>query len=278
MKKSILFVLFLLLVSYSVFGQITVSGKVINKHGALPNVTVRLKGTQMVTKTDIEGKYKILIEDNNAAILVFLYTGMESKEETVGDCTIIDIVLKDISIPLTIHYWSGLFYSPYGIVVNKGFYIRNKTDYFLFEARYGTNFKRNSDFYGVITTKRIAYIFQQTTFHKSDTENRITTHLLKSSSYLKFIKTGISYGIGHQIFTKKGLENDKRKNFGINLGLFKKVKYVGDISLNSFYWQDYFTWQTNINRAITKKIYTNIAYRQTTQDFKEINLTLGYIF
>ncbi len=33
MKKSILFMLFLLLISYSVFGQVTVSGEVISIYG-----------------------------------------------------------------------------------------------------------------------------------------------------------------------------------------------------------------------------------------------------
>ncbi|WP_338763668.1 carboxypeptidase-like regulatory domain-containing protein [Bernardetia sp. ABR2-2B] len=174
MKKSILFMLFFLCFSTSVFGQMTVSGRVIDKKdGGLPGTSIGIKGTETGTMTDINGNFEIMVE----------------------------------------------------------------------------------------------------------TENKITTHLLESSTGFKYF--GIMYGLGNQQFEKEGLENNTRKNWGANIGIAKRIKYIGLLYFKSFYWQDYWAWEANLNKSIYYKklrLNTAISYRQTTQDFKEVNLTLGYIF
>ncbi|WP_375559936.1 carboxypeptidase-like regulatory domain-containing protein [Bernardetia sp. OM2101] len=300
MKKSILFMLFLLSISYSVFGQITVSGRVIDNYGEpVIGIIIKVKDTLQGTVTDIDGKFIIEVKDENT-ILIFErhnMTPLELKASVIlaikgevflfsdMDCILTTKTIAVYEGSLDINYWSGIFYNPYGIMISKGFYSKKEQEnrkYFLLGAGYSTNFKSNSDFYGGFGTDAIGrymyYIFQQTTFNKSETENRITTHFIGSSSNLKFIKTSLSYGIGHQIFSKTGIENNKTDNYGIRLGLSKRIKYIGAISAKSFYWQDYWAWEANITKDFKRKIHTSISYRQTTQDFKEINLTLGYIF
>lgn len=302
MKKSILFILFLFYFSTSVFGQITVKGKIVDARGRLILCPVAIKNSNSTYSTTTNtGNFEIEVKSKNDS-LIFSSAGRDSQKfianKIINDsivtlksrnvCTFTGTRVVYVS-PLEIKYWSGLFYNPYGIVLSKGFYLNKEQEnrtYFLFRAGYSTNFKSNSDFYGGFGTDAIGrymyYIFQQTTFNKSETENRITTHFIGSSSNLKFIKTSLSYGIGHQIFSKTGIENNKTDNYGIRLGLSKKIKYIGTISAKSFYWQDYWAWDIRFNKEFRYKrrlrFNTDINYRQTTPHFKEVNLTLGYIF
>ncbi len=296
MKKSILFILFLLCFCYSVFGQIRVSGRVVDENGEpLPSATVQIKGTNRGTVTNMEGDFTILV-DSEDDILVFRFVGYTVKEIIVSDFeSKLDVILIPSSIsmgcyfiptPLKVNYWSGIFYNPYGISVSKIWAYSLPIDYLELDFGYSTNLKNNSDFYGKLETKifkrYISYKFQQTTFNKFEIENRITTHLVESSSYLRFIKTNLLYGVSYQTFSKKGIEDNESNNYGITLGLLKYISLAElNISAKSFYWQDYWAWEANLNKEFYyKKIRLNtaISYRQTTQEFKEINLTLGYIF
>ena len=87
MKKFLNFkwLLFSLLMSVSgaMLGQ-QVTGIVKDGSGALPGVSVIVKGTSMGTTTDFDGKYGI--NASKGAVLVFSYVGYETQEITVtGD-------------------------------------------------------------------------------------------------------------------------------------------------------------------------------------------------
>ena len=58
--------------------QLQVTGRVTEQGAGLPNATVRVKGTQIGTKTDPEGKFKITVPEN--ATLVFSYIGFADQE------------------------------------------------------------------------------------------------------------------------------------------------------------------------------------------------------
>ncbi|MCG8305760.1 MAG: TonB-dependent receptor [Cytophagales bacterium] len=72
----------------------TVSGKVISDDdpSGLPGVNIMVKGTSIGTVTDVNGKYRLSVPDQNS-ILVFSSVGFISEEIIVGDKTIIDITL-----------------------------------------------------------------------------------------------------------------------------------------------------------------------------------------
>ncbi len=287
MKKSILFVLFLLLTCYSVFGQITVKGKVVDDTGEfLPGATVQIKGTTKGTVTNMEGNFEIDVESKDDT-LVFRFVGFKSIEmkvleikEIVALKSPIDFYCDFYDMPLEINYWSGIFYNPYGISFSKIWKFLPITYYLKLEGGYSTNFKLNSDFYGKIGSdifrQRLFYKFQRTTFIDNDKKNTIATHSLETGHNFGYMV--VFGGVGYQKFTKRELENNETKKFGINVGLSKYVRYIGTISAKSFYWFDYWAWEANLNKDFKRKIHTSISYRQTTQDFKEINLTLGYIF
>lgn len=61
--------------------------------GALPGVSVAVKGTTKGTSTDVDGKYKVDVP-NGSAILVFSFVGYTTQEIEVGNQSIINVSLK----------------------------------------------------------------------------------------------------------------------------------------------------------------------------------------
>ncbi|WP_342645543.1 SusC/RagA family TonB-linked outer membrane protein [Mucilaginibacter sp. CSA2-8R] len=69
-------------------GTVTESGT----KAVLPGVSITIKGTSIGTTTDQEGRYTINALPT-AGTLVFSYTGMQTKEETIGQQSIINVQL-----------------------------------------------------------------------------------------------------------------------------------------------------------------------------------------
>ncbi len=92
-----LFTVLLFLGSYFIsdfaFSQRTITGTVTSAEGTLPGATVQIKGTQTGTQTDMDGKYSITVPEGYT-ILVFRYVGYGSEEETIGDKSVIDVLLS----------------------------------------------------------------------------------------------------------------------------------------------------------------------------------------
>lgn len=90
MNKILLLSVLVLLVIASAIAQRTVSGKVTDESGeALPGVNVLIQGTMKGTQTDLDGNFRISVEDGE--ILVFSYVGFESQEINIGSRTVIDV-------------------------------------------------------------------------------------------------------------------------------------------------------------------------------------------
>ncbi|HLW20376.1 MAG TPA: carboxypeptidase-like regulatory domain-containing protein, partial [Cyclobacteriaceae bacterium] len=73
-----------------VTGKVTTDGD----PSGLPGVNILIKGSKTGTITDIEGEYSISIPDDNA-VLVFSMIGFETKEEAVGNRTVLDVILNE---------------------------------------------------------------------------------------------------------------------------------------------------------------------------------------
>ena len=89
--KGILTLLLALVVQISFAQEKTVSGTVSEVSGALPGVSVVIKGTSTGTETDFDGKYSI--KANTGAVLVFRYLGYTPVERTVGTSNTINVTL-----------------------------------------------------------------------------------------------------------------------------------------------------------------------------------------
>lgn len=78
-----------------VLAQRTVSGRITDDTGeGLPGVNVVLKGTTTGTTTDLDGNYRLSVNDGD--ILVFSYVGFETQELDVGARSVIDITLGGV--------------------------------------------------------------------------------------------------------------------------------------------------------------------------------------
>lgn len=99
-KKRISFRLilffFLFFTSIGIFAQnsITVTGNVEDNSGPLPGVSVTIKGTTIGTLTDIDGKFRISVPNEQAA-LTFSFVGYETQNVIVGSNRNFNIVLTE---------------------------------------------------------------------------------------------------------------------------------------------------------------------------------------
>lgn len=73
--------------------QKTITGTVTDSDGIpLPGVNVIVKGTTRGTQTNFDGEYSIMAQQGE--MLVYSFIGMETAQNTVGDVTQIDVILK----------------------------------------------------------------------------------------------------------------------------------------------------------------------------------------
>ena len=87
-------VLLMLVISFSVKAQTTVSGTVTDKNGeSLIGVNVIIQGTSTGTVTDFEGKYSL--EASPSDVLVFSFIGFTAQSIPVGDQTVINVQMAD---------------------------------------------------------------------------------------------------------------------------------------------------------------------------------------
>ncbi|WP_026350270.1 SusC/RagA family TonB-linked outer membrane protein [Dyadobacter beijingensis] len=75
----------------------TIKGKVTSKidGAALPGVSIIVKGTQVGTSSDAEGAFSINVNESTRPVLVFSYIGHETQEVTVGNESVINVVLAE---------------------------------------------------------------------------------------------------------------------------------------------------------------------------------------
>ena len=91
--KGILTLLLAFVVQISFAQEKTVSGTVSEAAGALPGVSVVIKGTNKGTETDFDGKYSISAKAGD--VLSFSYIGYKTVEKTVGSSNTINVTLEE---------------------------------------------------------------------------------------------------------------------------------------------------------------------------------------
>ncbi|WP_420317991.1 SusC/RagA family TonB-linked outer membrane protein [Ekhidna sp.] len=96
MKKFFFSLIVCLFAVAQVHAQRTVSGKVTDDTGeALPGVNVVIKGTTNGTTTDLDGNYRLQVQDNTT--LVFSFVGFETQEINIGGRTTIDVTMGGVT-------------------------------------------------------------------------------------------------------------------------------------------------------------------------------------
>ena len=95
MKKLLLICFSFVFASLSIMAQDrAISGKVtsVDDGSTLPGVNVVLKGTTNGAVTDSDGNYKLSVPGSGGT-LVFSFIGMTTKEEEIGDRSVVDVQL-----------------------------------------------------------------------------------------------------------------------------------------------------------------------------------------
>lgn len=95
-KKLLMFFFGMLIFALQSFAQqVTVTGKVTGAEDGLPipGASVKIKGKSVSTQTGTDGKYSIKADKGD--ILQFIYLGMQTKEQTVGNSSVINVTLAD---------------------------------------------------------------------------------------------------------------------------------------------------------------------------------------
>jgi len=105
MKKLFLFfVLFVLAGASTLWAQTKViTGTVTSAtegEGAIPGVSVYVKGTTIATSTDVDGRYSLTVPEN-AATLVFSFIGMKNQEIDIAGRSVINCVMESEVVGLS---------------------------------------------------------------------------------------------------------------------------------------------------------------------------------
>jgi len=95
MRKISFLIAFLALLGLQVHGQRQVTGTVTHAEdgSSIPGVSVLVKGTQVGTITDINGKYSINVPPDGK-VLQFSFVGMQTVEVTIGNQAVIDVQMQ----------------------------------------------------------------------------------------------------------------------------------------------------------------------------------------
>lgn len=97
-KLNLFFLGIFILFTVHSFGQVQVSGTVIDITGeSLPGVSILVKGTNRGGVTDLDGRYSLQAPDDQS-ILVFSYVGMQTQEININGRSTIDVTLDYVSI------------------------------------------------------------------------------------------------------------------------------------------------------------------------------------
>jgi hypothetical protein len=76
--------------------QKTITGTVtssVPEEGALPGVSVSVKGTTVGITTDINGKFSLAVP-SDASTLVLTFIGMKRQEIEIGSSTVVDVIME----------------------------------------------------------------------------------------------------------------------------------------------------------------------------------------
>lgn len=96
-KKTLIQIMFFLLLSFSALAQVSIRGRIADEKGSpLPNASVQIKGTRTGAQTDQQGNFTINAP-SSSSVLVISFVGYEKKEVTIGGQNNLNISLSPVS-------------------------------------------------------------------------------------------------------------------------------------------------------------------------------------
>lgn len=256
----------------------------------IPEVKVSIKGTDKSTKTDVDGKFSIVVPDS-LNILTFSFLGFETLEYKLNGHQYIEIVLNEEAlIPQEREIWvsigsfSDIEFAPYGISISNGQEEQNLLHFEDFQEAVSFKIALATDFNDNLTYEtKFIYHNPLINGHLFNTSIEIIN---KDYSHLDFkdynLSTKIRYlkSISSLLTAKMGVQEFKNKSgFGGAVGFERKhyllkLQYGGQIG----YWNDYFTYKLYLRKFFYKRKLSLIAKYDNINETNFFTVGIHYLF
>lgn len=292
-KKSIV-ILGIILLSINSFGQISVSGKIIDKQERqeITGVNILEQGTKNGTVSDMDGYFNLEVTDRNS-VLEISFVGYKTQEISIIDTNFLQVELKldciidffdynDIGIGLS----SGALNSPIGgygylnFIIFKLLALHGEID---FQTDLSENQKLDINFGTLHLFYDCGYDGDFNLNYRSIAKNDFTFNSYKiegklNSSYPRVFGNYSTVFLGYGLSDLSKPSADYKNNSGFLLGFGARIGkplYL-NINLKTIYWVDFWEFMGEI-----KWQYKNLAFStnyNVIDSYNEINLKFGYIF
>ena len=278
------FLLLNLLITSFCFSQRTITGTVSDADGGLLGAIVTVKGSKTYTETDFDGNY--FIKASPKDVLVFTYSGYNTKKVSVKNQNEIDVILS------TYLDWPPVFFSPEIIQATYGINYETiglkYTDHYInfpFSVvptiQYAINFEKNS--FLSFRLDRVIYFtpqfepsvsvqfetanFNKLQYHSYKLDIAAGVHLLKKYNFahLKLITGFINYD---------GISN--HDNIGLGIGIEKRKLYGFTAGIDLIHWQEFNEF--NANASYNWRRWNISGNYKHLANYEEFQVGLGYSF
>jgi len=284
---------------FSSYGQITVKGKVFDiEKNILCGVTIREKGTDNFTFSDIEGDFNLQVTDSNS-IIEFSYIGFKTKEVTVRETRHFLIILKEdcfidffderiICLGLSsdpVNSPSGVFFQmthPFirGALIGKINYQSDFSDNYEFDIKTGiihliVNCDYNADLDFNYRDIKIVDKFQ---FKNYTVESKM--NFSRPKIFPNYTTLYLGFGLSDIKKTDFSQTNQAGYMLGIGTGtgIGRYPHHVSlEIGVKSVYWTNFWEWKGEIIGKINERIYVSAEFDMIDSSFT-MGFKIGYRF
>jgi len=259
----------LILSVFSSYGQVEITGKVFDREDVIYGVTIREKGTNNGTLSDIEGNFNLQVTDSNS-IVEFLLVGYKPKEVTIGkkrdfliklkeNCYIDFFDEKEIRFGLSSdpvnNPFGGFFQITYPFIkikralISSVGYQSDFSDNYRFDAKFGVihllvdcDYDADLDFN--YKNLKIKDEFQ---FRNYIIESKINF----SRPKILLNHTTLYLGCGLSDITKSDFSQTTQAGYMLGIGTGTNIRFFRhwaslEIGVKSVYWTNFWEWKGEI--------------------------------
>jgi hypothetical protein len=278
-----------LITSTSSFGQITITGNILNEEDSigLPGASINEFGSSNGVMADLNGDYKIIVSDTST-FLEFGYVGFVPRKVPIKGQTVINTSLKPSIIydafdqKIGLFLQSGLFNTPYGA----RFYYSTPVVGPLsvgFQVAYMKDFKLNQRFDASLSLSSYRFMIGpgvwlygsgDFNYRKLIIQNSIDMVSYSIENYAGIYGHNIILGLGKIEYSPENADNNS--GFGIIAGYekeFRKLDYL-TLTYKMGFYNETIEYHLQIEAPI-KRVKTFVTYNKI-DDYQEIMIGIGF--
>ncbi|BAO55852.1 TonB-dependent receptor [Nonlabens marinus S1-08] len=235
--------------NYLAFSQVY-KGVVLENETPILGATVSVKGTNVITQTDFDGKFEITVPEG-FNILLFSLSGYEVVEYELENNAFITVnmqTFRERGIWMSIGSFSDLSFAPYGISISNGQEEQNLMHFESFQEKISLKLAIATDFADNLTYET-KFTYYNSLFSKVFFNNSIE-YIKKDYSNFQFEAYNLSSNVTSLNFinslltTKIGIQSfNNYKGFGGAIGIERhhynlQLQYGAQLG----YWNKYLTY------------------------------------